>query len=142
MNSGKNMNSARRTVLAEALIGSGVAICVCVIALAAIPILVLKDILDIEWALGSVAIIHFVAMLAGGFVAGVEKDSNKYLVVCCCVGLYLAVLISIGMLLFNLSSTQLVKGTCGAAIGALCSIVILKIKKMPVRNKRMKRHYR
>lgn len=142
MSFSKITDTKQEKKLAVIFLGTGTAIGLCIIALLFYPVLALKEIVSTEWIMLAAAVIQCAAVLAGGIIAGKISNDNKIFVICCVAALFFLLLTIIGMLLFNLDSSQLLKNFIGTIIGATCAIVTLKIKKNTSHIKRKKRHYR
>lgn len=129
-------------ILPAGVLGALLAIVVSISAILIQPFMVLSEYVKPESIqLLSVAT-QLIAGFVGTFVAISLVSDKRYPVAALCIGVYILILICVGLLLFDGLTSWAIPGILGSSIGALGAVLLFQRKKSIKIRRKKKRQYR
>lgn len=133
------VNDSNKTGMLRAItIGTTIATLICCIAVLTGPILILNEYLELKLVRGMAMIVLSVGTSIGAMIAGAGVNKNRWIAASATAGVFYIILVSSGILFFEINTGSFLAGLLCCAVGAGVSLLILN--KKSTRNKKRKKY--
>ena len=135
----KKENGINKSVIPAVVIGFLAVIFTCAAATMVIPVMVIKELIEIDSMIVYVVLFRTAAFFIGSVVTGVLVQKNKSMEIYLCAALGFLFLCTLGLLFNTVDSKSIIYGMLCCVVGSvLANVVVIRLTK----SKRTKRNIR
>jgi peptidoglycan/LPS O-acetylase OafA/YrhL len=135
----KKENGINKSVIPAVVIGFLAVIFICTAATMVIPVMVIRELIEIDSMIVYVVLFRTAAFFIGSVVTGVLVQKNKSMEIYLCAALGFLFLCTLGLLFNTVDSKSIIYGMLCCVVGSvLANVVVIRLTK----SKRTKRNIR